>query len=173
MRAVYSLFAVCLLLFSPALAEAQRRTRRSAAKPRTNAATRASSDAIVLGRMKVAERIKLLSEFLYLYGGIVNEIEQTERQARASNASPDLIALAKRSRQSLQNSLRDVRDGLDQLELEFRSSQDLQRFYDGVAGVAAAAADAEEMAASNQLKPAGRKLLVVVNQLADTLARMN
>ena len=172
LKAVYLLFTVCLLVISPALTEAQRRGRR-APTPRRSTTTTASSDAIALGRMKVAERIKILSEFLYVYGGIVNEIEQTETQARAGDAGPELTSLANRSKGVLRRSLQDVRAGLDQLEQEFRTSPDLQRYYNRLAGVSLAAADAEEMAASNQLKPAGRKLLSVVNQLADALAAMN
>ena len=178
MKSTVSLLAAALLLFSPALAGAQTRTRRSTTvtqKRRSTAApTRTNSDAVAVGRIKVADRIKLITEFLYVYGGIANEVERTEAQARASNSGgADLSALANRSKAALRNSLADVRAGLDQLELDFRSSPDLQRYYDRLAGVAAAAADAEELAASNQLKPAGRKLLVVVNQLTDTLAAMN
>ena len=175
MKSIFSLLAAGLLLFSPAMASAQTRGRRTAApqKKRSAPAPRGRSDAVALGRIKVADRIKIISEFLYVYGGVANDIDRTEAQARSANGSPDLASLANRSRGVLRQSISDVREGLDQLEQDFRSAPDLQRYYNRLAGVAAAAADAEELAASNQLKPAGRKLLLVVNQLADTLAAMN
>ena len=177
MRPTLKLFAVCLLLLAPALADAQTRTRRSAPqRRRAPAATQpraATSDAVALGRLRLAERIKIITEFLYVYGGVANQVELTEARARESSAAADMNNIAAQSRARLRQSLADVRSGLDRLELEFRSSPDLQRYYDRIAGVAAAAADAEEMAAANQLKPAGRKLLQVVSQLADALAAMN
>lgn len=178
MRPTLKLFAVCLLLLAPALTDAQTRSRRSSTPPRRRApaATQprtATSDTVAVGRLRLAERIKIITEFLYVYGGIANQVELTEARARESSSASDMNNIAAQSRARLRQSLADVRSGLDQLETEFRSSPDLQRYYDRIAGVAAAAADAEEMAAANQLKPAGRKLLVVVNQLTDALAGMN
>ena len=177
MKRLYPLLlAACLSLpLAPALAGAQTRTRRSSTPQRRGAATaaRASNDAVVLGRLKVAEKIKIISEFLYVYGGVASQAESDEAQARQSGATAEYAAVAGRSRAALRKSLLAVRDGLDQLEAEFRTSPDLQRYYNRLAGVAAGAADAEELAASNQLKPAGRKLVQVVGQLADALAAMN
>jgi hypothetical protein len=158
LKRLYTLLVVAsLLLLTPALAGAQSRTRRSPTPQRRGSApARASSDAVVLGRLKVAEKIKLISEFLYVYGGVANQVETSEAQARESGAGAEYATVADRSRASLRKSLLAVRDGLDQLEIEFRTSPDLQRYYNRLAGVAAGAADAEELAASNQLKPAGR-----------------
>ena len=178
MKRLYPLLlaASLSLPLAPALAGAQTRTRRSSTPQRrsgASTATRASNDAVVLGRMKVAEKIKIISEFLYVYGGVASQVESDAAQARQSGATAEYAAVADRSRASLRKSLLAVRDGLDQLENEFRTSPDLQRYYNRLAGVAAGAADAEELAASNQLKPAGRKLVQVVGQLADALAAMN
>ena len=179
MKRLYTLLlAASLSLLTPALAGAQSRTRRSSTPQRRRApaarpARASSSDAVVLGRLKVAEKIKIISEFLYVYGGVASQVESDAAQARQSGATAEYAAVADRSRASLRKSLLAVRDGLDQLETEFRTSPDLQRYYNRLAGVAAGAADAEELAASNQLKPAGRKLLQVVGQLADALAAMN
>lgn len=175
---IWTAAALLLLLVAPApLAEAQTRNRRSTPqRRRTPAATparTASSDAVAIGRLKVAEKIKVITEFLYVYGGVANQVETTEAAAREGSGSAEYKALADRSRASLRRSLTGVRDGLDQLELEFRTSPDLQRYYTRLAGVAAATADAEELAGANQLKPAGRKLIQVVGQLTDVLASMN
>ena len=172
--------AALLLLLSPALAGAQaarsRRATAPAQKRRGAAArpSRAGSESAALARARVAERIKLITEFLYVYGGVANEIERTEGEARAAGrGGAELTSLAERSRTTLRRSLGDVRAGLDQLELDFRSTPELRRYYDRLGGVAAAAADAEELAGANRLKDAGRKLLSVVGRLTDTLAAMD
>jgi hypothetical protein len=65
-----------------------------------------------------------------------------------------------------------VREGLDKLELDFRSNPELNRYYIKLAGVASGAAKAEDLAAANQFDQAGRSLLEVVNRLADVLLEM-
>ena len=174
MKSALALLTVCLLLLDASPAAAQTRNRRTTTQRRRAASTqRGESNAVALGRLKLAEKIKVISEFLYVYGGIASQVEETERQARAANAPAELRALADRSRAALQRNITAVRDGLDQLELEFRTTPELQRHYNRIAGVAAAAADAEELVAAGQIKPAGRKLLLVVNQLTDALAAMH
>ncbi len=172
MKRTLALITLCLLLLDAAAAQTRGR-RTSQPRRRSTATQRNSSDALALGRLKVAEKIKVISEFLYVYGGIANQVEVTEAQARAAGAPEDLRALAERSRTALQRNITAVRDGLDQLELEFRTTPELQRHFTRISGVAAAAADAEDLAASGQVKPAGRKLLQVVSQLTDALAAMH
>lgn len=72
----------------------------------------------------------------------------------------------------IRNSIRDVRAGLDKLEIDFRATPELQRYYTLLAGVAAGAAAAEELAAANQFDRAGRSLLEVVNRLTNVLTEM-
>ena len=48
----------------------------------------------------------------------------------------------------------------------------MQRYYIKLAGVAAGAANAEDLAAANQFDKAGRTLLEVVNHLTDVLLEM-
>lgn len=177
MKRTLALLTLCLLMADADAFAAQTRNRRTVTpqRRRSPAATsqRGSSDAVALGRLKVAEKIKVISEFLYVYGGVANQVEVTETQARESGAPQDLRALAERSRAALRRNMTAVRDGLDQLELEFRTTPELERFYNSIAGVAAGAADAEELVANGQVKPAGRKLLQVVSQLTDALAAMH
>jgi hypothetical protein len=72
----------------------------------------------------------------------------------------------------VRTSIRNVREGLDKLEISFRTTPELQRYYISLAGVASRAASAEEFAAANQFDKAGRTLLEVVNQLTDVLLGM-
>ena len=175
-----SLLAVLALglLLSPNFVDAQTRGRRATStqqqrrRATTSSSTGRGGQALVAARGRVADRIKALTHFVYLYGGIANEIEVADSQVGRGPASSDLIQLTNRRRAALQTSVRDVRAGLELLEQEFRPTTGLERYYTRLAGVAAAAADAEELIAAGQLKQAGRTLLQIVNQLTDTLSEM-
>ena len=69
-------------------------------------------------------------------------------------------------------SLQNVREGLDQLEISFRSTPELEQYYLKLAGSAAGAATAEDQAAAGHFDQAGRTLLGVVNRLTDVLVLM-
>ena len=79
---------------------------------------------------------------------------------------------AKQSKATVRASIQSVREGLDKLEIDFRATPELQRYYIKLAGVASGAANAEDLAAANQFDKAGRTLLDVVNQLTDVLLEM-
>jgi hypothetical protein len=162
-----SFAAVLTILFvlSPSFVEAQTRGRRTTS-------SRRAAPTLAASRGRVAERIKVLTRFIYLYGGIANEIEVAEERTQRGGNSADLRALTNQRRAALQTGVRDVRDGLEQLEQDFRTTAGLQRHYARLSGVAAAAADAEESIAAGRLKQAGQMLLQIVNQLTDTLSEM-
>ena len=164
-------------LLTPTFVEAQTRGRRTTTAQRRRGNTAANASArsgpgLTAARGRVAERIKVLAQFIYLYGGIANEIEVADEQAQRGAASSDLIRLTNRRRAALQTGLRDVRTGLELLEQDFRTTSGLDRYYASLAGVATAAGAAEESIAAGQLKQAGRILVQIVNQLTDTLSEM-
>jgi hypothetical protein len=120
----------------------------------------------------VAEQIKVLTRFLYLLGGVAKGIESADAAERAGEATPTQIEQTRRSKATVKESLRNVREGLDNLEIDFRTKPELLRYYTKLAGVASGAAAAEDQAASNQFDQAGRSLLGVVNRLTDVLLEM-
>jgi hypothetical protein len=177
LKKLYTLMlALLLAVASSASLTAQTRGRRVNAPQKrrtTSGKTKASaSEAVADGRGRVAEQIKILSRFLYLFGRISSGVEAAEEEARRSRVDSRDVAAINRNRASLTQNLQNVRDGLDQLELYFRTTPELERFYPRLNGVAATAADAEGVAAAGQLDQAGRRLLEVVNQLTDVLVQM-
>lgn len=122
--------------------------------------------------MRVADEIKTLTRFLYLLGGVAKGIEQLDEAARRNEASPALLEQAKKNKLTIKTSIQSIRERLDKLEIDFRNTPDLQRYYIKLAGSAAGAAAAEQQAASNQIDQAGRSLLSVVNRLTDVLVEM-
>jgi hypothetical protein len=122
-----------------------------------------------LARERVASQIKTLTQFLYLYGGVAKGIESAERAAREGEASAVAIEQNERTKTRVRESIRNVRDGLDKLEVDFRINAALRSHYASVAGISAIGQQAESHAAASRFDEAGRSLLSAVNKLADAL----
>lgn len=173
MRRAFIIILACAVL-SSTTAESQTR-RRSAPKRRAAAARAAEKTAaeIQAGRKRVATQIKSLSHFLYLMGGIAKGIESVEQAVRNNEVSSATIEQNEQAKKRVKDSIRNVREGLDKLETDFRFNPALKKYYPPLSGVARAAELAENQAAANHFDEAGRTLIKVVNQLADALAAMS
>jgi hypothetical protein len=167
-----ALSLVCLLSL-PASVAAQ--TRRRTTRRRTTTSTTSALNATALNeaRLRVADKIKVLTKFLYLYARTSKELEATEAQARqGGQVAPQVSSVLDRNRATLRANLQNVRAGLDELELYFKTTPGADHYFQSVSGVAAGAADAEDKVAADQLDAAGRALLDVVNRLTDVLVEM-
>jgi hypothetical protein len=164
--------AACLLLLSvPAMSQQRRRTT-SKRTTRTTTTAQPGTSGLREGASRVGEKVKVLTRFLYLLGRVSSSLETADDLARRNEASPAAIQQMEKQKQDVKTTLRNVREGLDELEIYFRTTPDLQRYYTRLAGVAAGAATAEDLAAANQFDRAGRSLLEVVNRLTDVLLEM-
>ncbi|HUS12146.1 MAG TPA: hypothetical protein VMZ30_16895 [Pyrinomonadaceae bacterium] len=158
------------IILSPVSTLAQR--RRTPPKPSRTAATATASVAQRAGAARVAEQIKILTRFIYLLGGVAKGLEGVDDATRRNEASAAVIDQVKQNKASVRASIQSVREGLDKLEIDFRNTPELQRYYIKLAGVASRAASAEDLAAANQFDKAGRTLLEVVSHLTDVLLEM-
>lgn len=166
---------LCILILSTtALSQTRSRTtsRRSTSSAKTPKASeqQAAAEARTAGATKIADQVKNLTKFLYLLGGVAKGIEDID--ARRSEASPAALQKNEQNKAAVKSSLENVRVGLDQLEIYFRSTPGLQGYYVKLAGSASGAADAEAQAAAGHFDQAGRTLLGVVNRLTDVLVLM-
>jgi hypothetical protein len=167
--------ALCLALAAAPLlsrrADAQTRTRRSSSSPaqrrRGTTGTGAKPDQTQLNsaRIKLADRIKTLSQFLYLYGRLSKDMELTGTQS----GSGDTVA---KSRAALVASIGNVRQGLDDLVAQFRFTPGLEQQSAAIGAAAQRAADAESQASAGRFNDAGLTLVEVVRQLTDVLIEM-
>lgn len=161
--------AACLLFAAPgADAAAQSRTRRTPAQRRGTASTpRPALDQTQANaaRIKLSDQIKNLTRFIYLYGRISKDLETVSTQTESAE-------VARRTKAALLSNFTNLRDGLDQLERQFRFTPGLERNYQKLQGVAAKVEQAESLAAANQYDRAGRQLVDVVTQLTDVLLEM-
>jgi len=121
---------------------------------------------------RVAEQIKNMTKFIYLLGGVAKDLESLDDAARRNQASAAIVQQAQQSKQQVRGNIQTLREAMDKMEIEFRTTPELQRYYIGLAGVAEGAATAEDLAAANKFNQAGRSLLGVVNRLTDVLLAM-
>jgi hypothetical protein len=170
LKRITALLIATIVLY-PATAFSQTR-RRTSRPPARVSRTTTPSPALKVGATRVADQVKNLTRFLYLLGGVAKGIEAVDDAARRNEASPTVLEQAKRNKDTVRTSIRSVREGLDALEIHFRTTPELQRYYIKLAGVAAGAATAEDQAAAGQFDRAGRSLIEVVNRLTDVLVEM-
>lgn len=163
--------AIATVILAPATGSAQTR-KRTTTKSARPAAPPKASDVQRQGAARVADQIKILTKFIYLLGGVAKGLEGVDDAASRNEASAAIVDQAKQNKATVRASIQSVREGLDKLEIDFRATPELQRYYIKLAGVASGAANAEELAAANQFDKAGRALLGVVNHLTDVLLEM-
>jgi len=157
---------------SSALGQTRRRTTPKPSSTSATAAAQRTAQVRTQGATKVADQIKNLTRFTYLLGGVNSGIAQIDEAIKRNEASPAMVQRNQQSKATVKNSIQGFREGLDRLEIEFRTTPELQPFYIKLAGSAAGAATAEEQAAANQFDAAGRTLLNVINRLTDVLVVM-
>jgi hypothetical protein len=166
-----TLVLLATMITCPAATSAQ--TRKRASRPATAPATSPSTTVVRnQGAQRVGDQIKHLTKFIYLLGGVAKGLESVDEAVRKNEASPAVLQQAQQNKTTVRTSIRNVREGLDKLEVDFRGTPELQRYYIKLAGSAAGAATAEQQAANNQFDAAGRSLLNVVNRLTDVLLVM-
>jgi hypothetical protein len=171
-RIVIMAFACLLILPVTTLAQTRSRTTRRGTQSAKPSAQQASAEAKTNGATKVADQIKNLTRFVYLLGGVAKGIEQADEAARKNEASPTALQQNEQNKATVKTSLRNVREGLDQLEIYFRGTPGLLDYYLKLAGSASGAATAEDQAAAGHFDQAGRTMLGVVNRLTDVLLLM-
>ncbi len=180
-RAAILSIACLILLPLPALSQTRRRTtasgtrRERAVQTQRGRAANASATpeaAAREGAMRLGDQVKSLTLFLYLYGPIANQLESAGELVQRNQASQTLVQQTAEGKAKVTAKLKEFRENLDLLEIQFRTTPALQRHYIKLAGVAAGAAKAEEQANANQFNQAGRSLVGVVNRLTDVLVQM-
>lgn len=161
--------ASVILFPSTSYAQSRKRTTtkssRSATPPKASEVQRE-------GATRVAGQIKNLTRFIYVLGGVAKGLEAVDDAAKRNEASSAIMEQNQRYKQQVRASIQTLREALDKLEIDFRNTPELQRYYIGLAGVAQGAATAEEQAAGNKFDQAGRSLLGVVDRLTDVLLAM-
>lgn len=142
-----------------------RRSRPTATRNQTSGATTATVAA------RLAEQIKSIGKFLYLYGPLWKELAANEASLQGDSQSSAAEAI-QRNKTRLREFFHNYRVQMDELETTFSGSSELRPYYTKLLGVAASAGQAEDAVASSRYDEAGRSLLDVMNRLTDVLVDM-
>lgn len=161
-----------VVFLSPSVAFSQTRNRSTSRQKPTTTANQRVAQARIAGATRLADEIKSLSTFMYLLGGVNSGIAAVDEAVRRNEATPALVQKGQESKATVKSSIQNFRVRLDKLETDFRATPELQPYYIKLAGSAAGAATAEELAATNQFDKAGRTLLQVISRLTDVLLLM-
>jgi hypothetical protein len=152
-----------LILCCGASGQKRRRSTQSSYAAKTAAEVKA-------GRDRVASQIKILTQFLYVFGGVTKDVQAA---AATSDAAPGASQQNQRSKARIIQSISDVHHGLQQLESYFGSSPILKKYYNSLQGIGAIGDTAQRAAAAGKFDDAGKSLLKAVDQMTDALAAMH
>ncbi|HKS28980.1 MAG TPA: hypothetical protein VJS44_14230 [Pyrinomonadaceae bacterium] len=171
MKRIQMIALACLMLFMASSVYGQTRRRTTSGRRTRPASTRTQGPAVSSATVvtRVAEQIKSIGRFLYLYGPISKDLAANEAQAQQSAAVADTL---QRNKAKLREAFHNYRVQMDELETTFSSSSELRPYYTKLLGVAASAAQAEDSVSASRYDQAGRSLLDVMNRLTDVLVDM-
>ena len=177
MKRISMIALACLLTLSAAtaaFAQTRRRTTTRKARPAatSNQSAETTASAARTAATRVADQIKSLGKFLYLYGPISKELAASEAGSSGGRASPSATETMQRNRAKLREVFEGYRQQMDELETLFSGNQELRKYYARLLGVAASAAQAENSVASGRYDEGGRALIDVMNRLTDVLLEM-
>lgn len=164
------LFAVVCLLCLPLAVSAQNR-KRSVPKASTSTTT-PSAASVRSDKELVGNHIKNLTRFIYLLGGVAKGIEEVDAAARQGKISQATVNQTAADKQKLVASIANWRIGMDDLEINFKTKTQLQRYFSKVSGVGELAATAEDQAKAGRFNQSGQTLLQVVSRLTDVMLEM-
>lgn len=121
---------------------------------------------------QVAEQLKLLTRFVYVYGKISNGLETADEQAKRSPPSQAVQAQTQQTKASVVTNIENLRAGLAKLEQSFSADPQLQRYSPRLNGASQAVANAAQLAGASRFDEAGRALLGVAERLADLIVEI-
>ena len=160
---------LCLVLSAAAQTKKRKSVRRSNRSTAAATAAAANTAEIKESAEKVATQLVTISRYLYLLGGITQNIQNTD-QASANTGRTS--STNTKNKQAVIASIGNIRAGLAALESEFQEKPFLQPYFSKIQGISDIAANAEDQANSGQFVNSGKTLLQVVEKLSDTLVAM-
>ncbi len=159
--------SLALLIAFPVPAFSQKRRPTRAVKPQT-AAQQLKED-LREGATQVANQLKLITRFIYVYGKVISSLEMAEEQAQRGESNQKIKTQTEQTRASLANNINGLRAGLESALSLFRAKPNLQPHYTKLLEASDALRTAEQLATANRFDEAGKMLSVAAGNLVDLL----
>jgi hypothetical protein len=166
--------SLTVLLIFAASADAQRKktTRKTTPTKTTTTTTTTNALEIKQNADKVSIQIKNVTKFLYVLGGAANGLEIADKEAKAGKLSREAVDKNNQYKQNFIASIRNLKAGLADLEIQFRTKPSIKLYLVQIQGVTDLATQSEDLAAAGRFTDSGKPFLMVIEKLADTLAAM-
>jgi hypothetical protein len=171
---IMTFVAVLTCVFGLTFSTAAQKRKTSVKKTRTSTTgtTAAPGGEIKSGAQKVSTQLKNVSKFIYILGGVAQGIEDVDKDIRTGKVSQATVDQNAKNKQAVVRTIGNLRAGLANLEVEFRTKPALKNYLAQIQGITDMSGRAEDQAAAGQLTDSGKTLLLVVEKLSDTLAAL-
>ena len=169
------LLALALLLAVTPATLAQKKKRSAPPPSRTRPTTPAPAPPDTHKEAtEVANTLKAITKFVYVYGKIVNGMEVAEDQAKRTRTpmSPQVIEQNVRNKNGVMSGLAGLKDQVDKLGVMLQANPRLQVPYVNLAGVTQKLVEAQGLVQNNQFDEAGRGVVTAAERLADVLVQV-
>ena len=163
---VFSLLSITI--FAGA-ADAQRKTvKKSSAKSAAAKSTLPPLD-VRAAREKVSNQLANVNRFVDVLGPIAQGIETLDESARSRPLDKAANDRNEANKQKVIAAIRNLRAGLTDLEADFRTKPNLQKYLASIEGITDLAAQSEDSAIAGRFVNAKEPLRSVAQKLTDTL----
>ena len=136
---------------------------------RTTAPTPTPTPILRAAATKVADQLKIVTRFVYLYGKITNGLEFADEKTKAGEAKPDVTAKIQQGAKAVVASIAGLKEGINKVAMELKTDDRLQVHYLKLTSATDAISNAEQLAAAGRFDEAGKALVLAVEKLADWL----
>jgi hypothetical protein len=170
---LFTLLALSLFVTTPALAQKGKKVTKPATKgikPRLESAEPVPPPINLAAEAAlVAEQIKLITRFTFVYGKVMNSLEMAAEEEKKGRASAAVIEQTRKGREALVANIADLALGLDKVVARLQANPRLQVQYLKVSYAVEPLSNARQNAAAGQLNEAGKWLVLSVERLTDAL----
>ena len=166
--------SLAVLLTFTVSAEAQKKKPATKKPTTTKTTTTTTTNTLEIKEAseKVSIQIKNVSKFIYVLGSVASGFEISDQEAKAGKLSKAVVDKKNQEKQAVITSIRNLKAGLAELEVQFRAKPSLKNYLFQIQGITDLTTQSEDLASAGRFTDSGKPLLSVIEKLADTLAAM-
>jgi hypothetical protein len=173
MTRLLTLLMVCFTALTIS-AQAQKTTAKKTSSRSTTSKSTATVPSLDVraARVKVSNQLYNLNVFLSRLGPIAQNIEAIDNDAKTKKLKKESIDQNEAAKQKVVSAIRNIKDGLMNLETEFKTKPALKKYLPTIQGITDLAAQAETSAVAGQFVASNAPLKTAQQKLNSTLSMM-
>jgi hypothetical protein len=159
-----------LALFAGAASAQKKTTRRTTTKKPASQTTVIPPLEVRAAREKVTTQRDNVNRFIDVLGPIAQGIETLDESSKTKRLPQATVDRNEANKQKVVQAIRNLKAGLSDLETEFRTKSELQKYLPKIQGITGLAAQAEDSAIAGKFVASKEPLRNAAQKLTDTLA---